>query len=231
MNTWDGVDGGEEWAATELEKQIRERGSEGHVPGRSELAVSKFNGVILLPLHKSEYMTLSGAYKEYIQYYIPIIYDPEKYQAPLTDYQRSLKRRVFKRDSKKANSNEVSYDQVGFFTMENKPDEYEDLLHGSRPAEMTLNEREDGGSGESWAATEIEKRIRDMASQGIHHDVANTRFNGVILVGELNRGYDEVFGTWYRQYYIPINYDQEKYQAPLTDYQRSLKRSIFRRKK
>ena len=97
MNTWDGVDGGEEWAATELEKQIRERGSEGHVPGRSELAVSKFNGVILLPLHKSEYMTLSGAYKEYIQYYIPIIYDPEKYQAPLTDYQRSLKRSIFKR--------------------------------------------------------------------------------------------------------------------------------------
>ncbi|MBQ1756938.1 MAG: Ig-like domain-containing protein [Erysipelotrichaceae bacterium] len=102
INTWDGVDGGEEWARTELEKQIRERGGEGHVPGNSELAVSKFNGVILLPLHKSDYMTLSGAYKEYIQYYIPIIYDPEKYQAPLTDYQRSLKRRVFKRDSKKA---------------------------------------------------------------------------------------------------------------------------------
>ena len=98
MNTWDGVDGGEEWAATELEKQIRERGSEGHVPGRSELAVTKFNGVILLPLHKSEYMTPSGAYKEYIQYYIPIIYDPEKYQAPLTDYQKSLKRSVFKRN-------------------------------------------------------------------------------------------------------------------------------------
>ena len=97
MNTWDGVDGGEEWAATELEKQIRERGSEGHVPGRSELAVTKFNGVILLPLQKSEYMTHSGAYKEYIQYYIPIIYDPEKYQAPLTDYQRGLKRSVFRR--------------------------------------------------------------------------------------------------------------------------------------
>ncbi len=97
MNTWDGVDGGEEWARTELEKQIRERGGEGHVPGNSELAVSKFNGVILLPLHKSDYMTLSGAYKEYIQYYIPIIYDPEKYQAPLTDYQRSLKRSIFKR--------------------------------------------------------------------------------------------------------------------------------------
>jgi len=97
MNTWDGVDGGEEWAATELEKQIRERGSEGHVPGRSELAVTKFNGVILLPLKKSEYMTPSGANKEYIQYYIPIIYDPEKYQAPLTDYQRSLKRSVFRR--------------------------------------------------------------------------------------------------------------------------------------
>ena len=96
-NTWEGVDGGEEWARTELEKQIRERGGEGHVPGNSELAVSKFNGVILLPLHKSDYMTLSGAYKEYIQYYIPIIYDPEKYQAPLTDYQRSLKRNVFRR--------------------------------------------------------------------------------------------------------------------------------------
>lgn len=128
------VDGGEKWAATELEKLIRERGGEGHAPG-SELASTRFNGVILLPLRRSEYMTMSGTKIEYRQYYIPIIYDPEKYQAPLTDYQRSLKRRVFKRDSKKANSNEVSYDQVVSFTMENKPDEYEYLLHGSRPAE------------------------------------------------------------------------------------------------
>ena len=97
INTWDGVDGGEEWARTELEKQIREHGGEGHVPGKTEWARSRFNGVILLPLQKSEYMKQSGAYREYVQFYIPIIYDPEKYQAPLTDYQRSLKRRVFKR--------------------------------------------------------------------------------------------------------------------------------------
>ena len=96
-NTWSGVDGGEEWARTELEKQIREHGGEGHVPGKSEWARSRFNGVILLPLQKSEYMKQSGAYREYIQFYIPIIYDPEKYQAPLTDYQRSLKRSVFRR--------------------------------------------------------------------------------------------------------------------------------------
>ena len=101
-NGWEGVDGGEEWARTELEKQIREHGGEGHVPGKTEWARSRFNGVILLPLQKSEYMKQSGAYREYVQFYIPIIYDPEKYQAPLTDYQRSLKRRVFKRDSKKA---------------------------------------------------------------------------------------------------------------------------------
>ena len=223
-NTWEGVDGGEEWARTELEKQIREHGGEGHVPGKTEWARSRFNGVILLPLQKSEYMKQSGAYREYVQFYIPIIYDPEKYQAPLTDYQRSLKRSVFRRDSKKDKTvKDASYNEVGFFTMENKPDEYEVLFHDSRPAEMTLTEREDGGSGESWAATEIEKRIRDLASLGIHKDMANTRFNGVILVGELYRGYDLVFGTWYRQYYIPINYDQEKYQAPLTKYQKGLK--------
>jgi beta-lactamase regulating signal transducer with metallopeptidase domain len=223
-NTWEGVDGGEEWARTELEKQIREHGGEGHVPGKSEWARSRFNGVILLPLQKSEYMKQSGAYREYVQFYIPIIYDPEKYQAPLTDYQRSLKRSVFRRDSKKDKTvKDASYNEVGFFTMENKPDEYEVLFHDSRPAEMTLTEREDGGSGESWAATEIEKKIRDLASLGIHKDMANTRFNGVILVGELYRGYDLVFGTWYRQYYIPINYDQEKYQAPLTEYQKGLK--------
>lgn len=224
INTWDGVDGGEEWVRTELEKQIREHGGEGHVPGKTEWARSRFNGVILLPLQKSEYMKQSGAYREYVQFYIPIIYDPEKYQAPLTDYQRSLKRSVFRRDSKKDKTGkDAFYNEVGFFTMENKPDEYEVLLHDSRPAEMTLNEREDGGSGESWAATEIEKRIRDLASRGIHKDMANTRFNGVILVGELTRGYNEVFGTWYRQYFIPINYDQEKYQAPLTEYQKGLK--------
>ena len=97
INTWDGVDGGEEWARTELEKQIREHGGEGHVPGKTEWARSRFNGVILLPLQKSEYMKQSGAYREYVQFYIPIIYDPEKYQAPLTDYQRSLKRKVFRR--------------------------------------------------------------------------------------------------------------------------------------
>ena len=223
-NTWSGVDGGEEWARTELEKQIREHGGEGHVPGKTEWARSRFNGVILLPLQKSEYMKQSGAYREYVQFYIPIIYDPEKYQAPLTDYQRSLKRSVFRRDSKKDKTGkDAFYNEVGFFTMENKPDEYEVISPYLEPAEMTLNEREDGGSGESWATTEIEKRIRDLASRGIRKDMANTRFNGVILVGELNRGYNEVFGTWYRQYFIPINYDQKKYQAPLTEYQKGLK--------
>ena len=223
-NTWEGVDGGEEWARTELEKQIREHGGEGHVPGKTEWARSRFNGVILLPLQKSEYMKQSGAYREYVQFYIPIIYDPEKYQAPLTDYQRSLKRSVFRRDSKKDKTGkDAFYNEVGFFTMENKPDEYEVISPYLEPAEMTLNEREDGGSGESWAATEIEKRIRDLASRGIRKDVANTRFNGVILLGELTRGYNEVFGIWYRQYFIPINYNQEKYQAPLTEYQKGLK--------
>ena len=96
-NGWEGVDGGEEWARTELEKQIREHGGEGHVPGKVEWARSRFNGVILLPLQKIEFMKQSGAYREYVQFYIPIIYDSEKYQAPLTDYQRSLKRSVFRR--------------------------------------------------------------------------------------------------------------------------------------
>ena len=210
---------GEVGADILIERAIRERAA-----GTTVGVWSRFNGVILSPLQRYEHMSQAGKTTSYGRRYIPIIYDPEKYQAPLTDYQRSLKRSVFRRDSKKDKTvKDASYNEVGFFTMENKPDEYEVLFHDSRPAEMTLTEREDGGSGESWAATEIEKKIRDLASLGIHKDMANTRFNGVILVGELYRGYDLVFGTWYRQYYIPINYDQEKYQAPLTEYQKGLK--------
>ena len=98
INSWSGDDGGEGWARTELEKRIREKGGEGHIPGKPEWIRPKFNGVILLSFQKNEYMTASGAYKEYIQFYIPINYDQEKYQAPLTEYQRSLKRRVFRRN-------------------------------------------------------------------------------------------------------------------------------------
>lgn len=92
---------GEKGADLTIERMIRERAA-GTTPG----AWGRFNGVILGPLRHSEHMGFSGErYTNYVRSYIPIIYDPEKYQAPLTDYQRSLKRRVFKRDSKKANSN------------------------------------------------------------------------------------------------------------------------------
>ena len=76
-----------------IEKMIRERAA------RTTLgAWERFNGVILGPLRHSEHMGYSGErYTNYVRRYIPIIYDPEKYQAPLTDYQRSLKRSVFRR--------------------------------------------------------------------------------------------------------------------------------------
>jgi hypothetical protein len=75
-----------------IERMIRERAA-GTTPG----AWGRFNGVILGPLRHHEYMGLSGSHATYARSYIPIIYDPEKYQAPLTDYQRSLKRPVFRR--------------------------------------------------------------------------------------------------------------------------------------
>lgn len=89
---------GEKGADLMIEKMIRERAA------RTTLgAWERFNGVILGQLRHSEHMGYSGErYTNYVRRYIPIIYDPEKYQAPLTDYQRNLKRRVFKRDSKKA---------------------------------------------------------------------------------------------------------------------------------
>ena len=85
---------GEKGADLMIEKMIRER------VARTTLgAWERFNGVILGPLRHSEHMGYSGErYTNSVRRYIPIIYDPEKCQAPLTDYQRSLKRRVFKRD-------------------------------------------------------------------------------------------------------------------------------------
>lgn len=128
----------------------------------------------------------------------------------------------------------ANYDEIGFFTMENKPDYYE--LVSNWPGHMLydniyVNRSED--CGETSAAIQIEKRIRERAGEG-HvpgSSTAEERFNGVIILPLQKIFLTDSQRIEYRQYYIPIIYDPIKYQAPLTDYQRSLKRNVFRRKK
>ena len=128
----------------------------------------------------------------------------------------------------------ANYDEIGFFTMENKPDYYE--LVSNWPGHMLydniyVHRSED--CGETSAAIQIEKRIRERAGEG-HvpgSSTAEERFNGVIILPLQKIFLTDSQRIEYRQYYIPIIYDPIKYQAPLTDYQRSLKRNVFRRKK
>ena len=121
----------------------------------------------------------------------------------------------------------VGYDEVGFFTEENKPDQY---VVAGRSQSAFISEADYGVIGEKGADLTIEKMIRERAAgtTGMWE-----RFNGVIL-GPLRHsehmGFSGERYTNYARSYIPIIYDPEKYQAPLTDYQRSLKRSVFRRK-
>lgn len=122
----------------------------------------------------------------------------------------------------------VGYDEVGFFTEENKPDQY---VVAGRSQSAFISEADYGVIGEKGADLTIEKMIRERAARTTLG--AWERFNGVIL-GPLRHsehmGFSGERYTNYARSYIPIIYDPEKYQAPLTDYQRSLKRSVFRRK-
>ena len=109
-------------------------------------------------------------------------------------------------------------DKVGFFTEETKPDDYQ-LRYPTHPSSvMSVNDRDDGGSGESWAKVKAEMKIRE--------DAVYNKYNGVII-GKMTQ-YSVVSGsavegfrtvTVYNLSYTPIIYDQEKYQAPMTDYQ------------
>ena len=133
---------------------------------------------------------------------------------------------------KRKNQPIVGYNDVGFFTEENKPDDYVLLNPGNPYQSISVNDRNDGVYGEVGANILIERQIRERAVETTTGSWG--RFNGVIL-GPLR--YTEHLGwsgeKWctYIRYYIPIIYDPEKYQAPLTNYQRGLKRSVFRRKK
>ena len=119
---------------------------------------------------------------------------------------------------KLSNDNSDFFDEVGFFSDDNKPDDYQ-LWNTYFPQSfVTVNDHDDGGSGEEWANLQTELKIRENA--------VYNGFNGVIL-GRLSH-YTRLQGekyapysiTYYNRYYIPIIYDQDKYQAPLTEYQK-----------
>ena len=119
---------------------------------------------------------------------------------------------------KSLNDNSDLFDEVGFFSDENKPDDYQIWNTYFPQSFVTVNDHDDGGSGEEWANLQTELKIRE-------HAVYNG-FNGVIL-GRLSH-YTRLQGekyapysiTYYNRYYIPIIYDQDKYNAPLTEYQK-----------
>lgn len=115
---------------------------------------------------------------------------------------------------KNTKKNIANFDEIGFFTEANKPVHYQ-LIYPQHPsAFVSVNDKDDGGSGETWANLQTELKIREHA---VFHE-----YNGVI-VGKLTHysvvvGYQTV--TYYNRYFIPIIYDQEKYKAPLTEYQK-----------
>ena len=132
---------------------------------------------------------------------------------------------------KRKNKPIVGYNDVGFFTEENKPDEYV-LVNSGRYSDVTVTDINDGFYGKAGADILIERQIRDRAAGTTVGDWG--RFNGVILGPLRHKEYTGYNGVTYNTYcrrYIPIIYDPEKYQAPLTDYQRGLKRPVFRHPK
>lgn len=120
--------------------------------------------------------------------------------------------------SNKLSDSSNLFDEVGFFSDGNKPNEYQ-LWNTYFPQSLvTVNDHDDGGSGEKWAELQTELKIREKA--------VYLGYNGVIL-GDLTcntrlqgGNYSPYSITYYTRYYTPIIYDQEKYQAPLTDYQK-----------
>lgn len=123
-----------------------------------------------------------------------------------------------------SSTNKIDFYEVGFFTEDNKPDQYRRI--GTIPDFVKVSDRKDGGSGEKWALSLTEVKIRETA--------VKDGFNGVIL-GRFH--YDTVLAfsgniqdnvTTYYQVYIPIIYDPELYQAPLTDLQKNSR--YFKRK-
>jgi beta-lactamase regulating signal transducer with metallopeptidase domain len=123
------------------------------------------------------------------------------------------------------------YDDIAFFTMENKPDHYELIYPDPGYPFMYENIYMDEDCGITSATTQIEIKIRNVASLGKdpRSTLADTRFNGVIIFPPLQKELLRDGRIEYYQMYIPIIYDPEQYQAPLTEYQRGLKRSVFRK--
>ncbi len=119
----------------------------------------------------------------------------------------------------------IDFYEVGFFTEDNKPDHYQRMC-GNIPNTVSVSDKKDGGSGEKWALALIEQKIRETA--------VRDGFNGVILGGFHCKTILALSGnirdneTTYYQVYIPINYDPELYQAPLTDFQKNSR--YFKRK-
>lgn len=120
----------------------------------------------------------------------------------------------------------VDFYEVGFFTEENKPDHYQRMYNDSKPNFVSVNDKEDGGSGEKWAISQTEQKIRERAVREGFNGVILVRFHSVTRLAYSGNIRDNV--TTYYQVYIPINYDQELYQAPLTDFQKKSK--YFKRK-
>lgn len=106
----------------------------------------------------------------------------------------------------------VEYDEIAFFTEDNKPDEYSDANPYSYSYMETTTEMD---KGYNWAKDKNEEKIREKA--------VLYRFNGVILLEPIVTTNENTGHKYLYQRFLPINYDPQKYKAPLTDYQKALK--------
>lgn len=104
----------------------------------------------------------------------------------------------------------VDFDEIAFFTEDNKPDEYTDASPYSYSYMETTTEMD---NGYNWAKNKNEEKIREKA--------VLYRFNGVILLEPIVTTNENTGRKYLYQRFLPINYDPRKYKAPLTDYQKA----------
>ena len=104
----------------------------------------------------------------------------------------------------------VDFDEIAFFTEDNKPDEYSDANPYSYSYMETTTEMD---NGYNWAKNKNEEKIREKA--------VLYRFNGVILLEPIVTTNENTGRKYLYQRFLPINYDPRKYKAPLTDYQKT----------
>lgn len=106
-------------------------------------------------------------------------------------------------------------DVVAFFTEENKPELYRE--YGTPPHWVSVNTKDDLGSGDRWAAKEAKAKIREQAIRSGYDGVIMGKLIHYTMLS-VNGNIDQQI-TYYYQYYTPIYYNTELYPAPADEWE------------